>query len=96
MVVAILDKLYNGFVIDYKTRAVISQYAENVYFGKPSGLLDQMASSAGGLVNVDFRLEDPEVHPMSFDFAAHGYALVVTATGGSHADLTDDYAAIPA
>ena len=96
LVVAILDKLYNGFVIDYKTRAVISQYAENVYFGKPSGLLDQMASSAGGLVNVDFRQEDPEVHPMNYDFAAHGYALVVTATGGSHADLTDDYAAIPA
>ena len=96
MVVAILDALYNGFTIDYKTRAQMSQYAENVYFGKPSGLLDQMASSAGGLVNVDFRNEDPEVRPMGFDFAAHGYALVVVATGGSHADLTDDYAAIPA
>ena len=96
MVVAILDTLYNGSSIDYKTRAQVSQYAENVYFGKPSGLLDQMASSAGGLVNVDFRLDDPEVRPMSFDMAAHGYALVVVATGGSHADLTDDYAAIPA
>lgn len=96
MTVAILDALYNGFTIDYKTRAKISQYAENVYFGKPSGLLDQMASSAGGLVNVDFRLDDPEVRPMSFDFAQHGYALVVVTTGGSHADLTDDYAAIPA
>lgn len=96
MTVAILDELYNGFQIDYKTRAQISQYAENVYFGKPSGLLDQMASSAGGLVNVDFRQDDPEVRPMAFDFATHGFSLVVVATGGSHADLTDDYAAIPA
>ncbi len=96
MACAILDQLYNGFVIDFVTRAKISQYAENVYFGKPSGLLDQMASSAGGLVTVDFRNEDPEVRALSFDFAQYGYALVVVATGGSHADLTDDYAAIPA
>ena len=96
MVCAILDSLYNGFVIDYKTRAKISQYAENIYFGKPSGLLDQMASSAGGLVTVDFKNEDPDVRALSYDFAAKGSALVVVATGGSHADLTDDYAAIPA
>ncbi len=95
MTCAILDALYNGFTMDYIQRAKISQFAENVYFGKPSGLLDQMASSAGGLVTVDFRHEDPEVHPLSFDFAEYGYALVVVATGGSHADLTDDYAAIP-
>ena len=96
MVCAILDQLYNGFTLDFVTRAKISQYAENVYFGKPSGLLDQMASSAGGLVTVDFRNDDPEVRALSFDFAKYGYALVVVATGGSHADLTDDYAAIPA
>ncbi len=96
LVCAILDKIYNGFAIDFITRAKISQYAENVYFGKPSGLLDQMASSAGGLVTVDFRNDDPDVRAMSFDFAKYGYSLVVVATGGSHADLTDDYAAIPA
>jgi galactokinase len=96
MVCAILDQLYNGFSLDFITRAKISQYAENVYFGKPSGLLDQMASSAGGLVTVDFRNDDPEVRAMNFDFAKYGYSLVVVATGGSHADLTDDYAAIPA
>ena len=96
MVCAILDQLYNGFVIDFITRAKISQYAENVYFGKPSGLLDQMASSAGGLVTVDFRNDDPDVRAMNFDFAKYDYSLVVVATGGSHADLTDDYAAIPA
>ncbi len=95
MVVAILDALYNGFVIDFKTAAKISQYAENVYFGKPSGLLDQMASAAGGLVTIDFKNDDPDVRAMKYDFAARGYALVVVATGGSHADLTDDYAAIP-
>ena len=96
MTCAILDALYNDFSIDFIQRAKISQYAENVYFGKPSGLLDQMASSAGGLVTVDFRNDDPEVRAMSFDFAKYGYSLVVVATGGSHADLTDDYAAIPA
>ncbi len=96
MTCAILDQLYNDFSIDFITRAKISQYAENVYFGKPSGLLDQMASSAGGLVTVDFRNDDPEVRALSFDFTQYGYALVVVATGGSHADLTDDYAAIPA
>ena len=95
MVCAVLDALYNDLSIDYKLRAKISQHAENVYFGKPSGLLDQMASSAGGLVTVDFKNDDPDVRPMNFNFAAQGYALVVVATGGSHADLTDAYAAIP-
>ena len=96
LICAIFDQLYNGFSIDFVTRAKIAQYAENVYFGKPSGLLDQMASSAGGLVTVDFRNDDPEVRALHFDFAKYGYALVVVATGGSHADLTDEYAAIPA
>ena len=96
LVSAILDELYNGFTVDYKTRAKISQYAENVYFGKPSGLLDQMASAAGGLVTVDFKHDDPDVRAMKYDFAKRGYSLVVVGTGGSHADLTDEYAAIPA
>lgn len=93
---AILDALYNGSVIDSKTQAKIGQYAENVYFGKPSGLLDQMASATGGLVYIDFKHDDPEVRPMAYDFAQKGYALVVVGTGGSHDDLTDEYAAIPA
>ncbi len=96
MVSAILDQLYNGFRMDYVTRAKVSQYAENAYFGKPSGLLDQMASAAGGLVTVDFGAEEPAVRSLSYDFAKKGYALVVVGTGGSHADLTADYAAIPA
>lgn len=97
MLTGVLDALYNRFDMPFVLRAQISQRAENVYFGKPSGLLDQMASAAGGLVTVDFRNPDkPEVTPLQFDFAKKGYALVVVATGGSHADLTDQYSAIPA
>lgn len=97
MLTGVLDCLYNRFDMPYTLRAQISQRAENVYFGKPSGLLDQMASAAGGLVTVDFRDPGkPEVRPLQYDFSRDGLELVVVATGGSHADLTDEYAAIPA
>ena len=97
MLTGVLDSLYNRFDMPYVLRAQISKRAENEWFGKPSGLLDQMASAAGGLVTVDFRDTDhPEVEAISYDFARKGYALVVGATGGSHANLTDQYAAIPA
>ncbi len=92
---AILDALYNGWIVEAKVRAQISQYAENVYFGKPSGLMDQMASSVGGLTYIDFKTTDPKLVEISYDFAAHGMALVVVNTGGSHDDLTPAYAAIP-
>ncbi len=96
MLCAIFDVLYNTGDIDFKRRAQIAQYAENVHFGKPSGLLDQMASAAGGLVFVDFKNnEEPKVKPLKYDFASKGYSLVVVNTGGSHANLTDHYAAIP-
>ena len=91
LIVAILDALYNGMTVDAITRAQISQYAENVYFGKPSGLMDQMASSVGGLVAIDFEAE-PKVTPLQMDLS--GYSLVVVNTGGSHDDLTADYAAV--
>lgn len=97
MLTGVLDGLFNRFDMPYVLRAQISKQAENDYFGKPSGLLDQMASAAGGLVTVDFRnTEQPEVEAISYDFSRRGYALVVVATGGSHANLTDQYAAIPA
>ena len=97
MLTGVLDALYNRFDMPYVLRAQISQRAENVFFGKPSGLLDQMASAAGGLVTVDFRdPAKPEVLPLQYDFAKKGYSLAVVATGGSHADLTDQYSAIPA
>ena len=94
LIAAILDGLYNGFVVDAKTRAVIAQKVENVYFGKPCGLMDQMASSVGGMVTIDFKEQDARVEAIACDFAAKGYALCVVNTGGDHGDLTDDYAAI--
>lgn len=75
--------------------AKIGQYAENVYFGKPCGLMDQMASAVGNLVTIDFfDKESPVVEPVDFDFAACGHALCIIDTRASHADLTDEYAAI--
>ena len=87
--------LFCGGELDAVTIAQLGQRAENVYFGKPSGLMDQMASSAGGLVYIDFQNDDPEVREISYDFAAKGYALVVVNSGGSHDNLTEFYAAIP-
>ncbi len=95
LICAIFDQLYAGNRLDAKKRAIISQYAENVYFGKPSGLMDQMASSVGGLCYIDFKETDPQVTALSYDFAKAGYQLVVINTGGSHDDLTPAYAAIP-
>lgn len=95
LVCAIFDALYNGWTMDAKVRAQISQFAENVYFGKPSGLMDQMASSVGGLTFMDFKDEQPKITEIAYDFAKHGLALVVVNAGGSHDDLTPDYAAIP-
>ena len=94
LVCAILDALYNGFTVDSTTRAQIAQYAENVYFGKPSGLMDQMACSTGGMIAIDFKNDDPQVTPMAFSFQDAGYSLVVVNTGGSHDNLTAEYAAI--
>lgn len=96
MTCAVFDALYNGWVMDAKVRAQVSQYAENMYFGKPSGLMDQMASSVGGLTYIDFKDEIAKIEEVSFDFSTHGMSLVVVNTGGSHDDLTHDYAAIPA
>ena len=76
--------------------AQIAQYAENVYFGKPCGLMDQMASSVGNLVEIDFLdPKAPEVMPLDFDFSATGYGLCIIDSQASHADLTEEYAAIP-
>ena len=76
--------------------ARIGQYAENVFFGKPCGLMDQMASAVGNLVTIDFfDKENPVIEPVNFDFAACGHALCIIDTGADHADLTDEYAAVP-
>lgn len=92
----ILNGMYNDGRLSGLELAQISQYSENVYFGKPSGLMDQAASALGGLVTIDFRKSEPRVENVDFDFASKGYALVVVGAGGNHADLTAEYAAIPA
>ena len=92
---AILNGLYNHGGVDPIAVAQVGQYAENVYFGKPCGLMDQTASSLGGFVTIDFRdAARPVVQRVAFDFAGSGYALVIVDTGGDHADLTPDYAAV--
>ena len=96
MLVAAFDALFNGWVIDAKLNARISQYAENVYFGKPSGLLDQTASAVGGLVALDFAPEIAEVEAISYDFGKKGYHVCVVSVGGEHGELTGAYASIPA
>ena len=92
----ILSGLYNDRSISAIEIAIIGQYAENVYFGKPCGLMDQMACSVGNLVHIDFKdPKNPEVEKLNFNMSEHGYSLCITDTKGSHADLTDEYAAVP-
>ena len=95
LICAILSALYNNNEIGAVQRAQCAQYAENVYFGKPSGLMDQMASSMGGMITIDFQTDDPVIEAIPYDFTAKGYAIVVVNSGGSHDDLTPYYAAIP-
>lgn len=93
----ILSGLYNDMSISAIEIAIIGQYAENIYFGKPCGLMDQMACSVGSLCHIDFENpSDPKVLKTSFDMDSAGYSLCITDTKGSHADLTPDYAAVPA
>lgn len=91
-----LSYLYNEGKISPVEIAQIGQYAENVYFGKPCGLMDQTASSVGGFVAIDFESPvRPIVERIPVDFARSGYKLCIVDTGGNHADLTGDYASVP-
>ncbi len=92
----IINHLFFDARVSQPEIAQIGQYAENVFFGKPCGLMDQMASAVGNLVTIDFFKKDaPAIHPVNFDFSACGHALCIIDTRASHADLTDEYAAIP-
>ena len=96
----LMGTIINGLFFDNKVSApeiaMIGQYAENVFFGKPCGLMDQTASSVGNLVTIDFFDKDhPVIEPVAFDFASCGHALCIIDTRASHADLTDEYAAVP-
>ncbi|MBQ8227838.1 MAG: galactokinase [Clostridia bacterium] len=92
---AILNGLYNDNKVSAVDIAKIAQYAENKYFNKPSGLMDQMASSVGGFISIDFEdTKNPVINKIDFDFGATGHSLCIVDTKGSHADLTDEYAAV--
>ena len=92
----IVNHLFFDGKVSQAEVAQIGQYAENVFFGKPCGLMDQTASAVGNLVTIDFfDKEHPAIRPVDFDFSACGHALCIIDTRASHADLTDEYAAIP-
>ena len=95
LVATIIDCFFGGGTLDPVERAKVGQYAENVYFGKPCGLMDQMGSSVGGAVAIDFAdPAAPVVKKVEYDFTRSGHALCIVDTGSCHADLTDDYADI--
>ena len=92
----ILNALYNNGEIPFGVIAEVAQHAENVFFGKPCGLMDQMACAAGGIVFIDFKDDrSPFVKSVPMDFDKSGYSVIVVKSGGNHAALTDQYAAIP-
>ena len=91
----IINHLFFDGRVSQAEVAQIGQYAENVFFGKPCGLMDQTASAVGNLVTIDFADTDhPDIRPVDFDFAASGHALCIIDSRADHADLTDEYAAV--
>jgi galactokinase len=96
LVGTIINHLFFDGKVSQPEIAMIGQYAENVFFGKPCGLMDQTASAVGNLVTIDFfDKEKPVIEPVDFDFASCGHALCIIDSGADHADLTDEYAAVP-
>ncbi len=96
MVGNILSHMYNDGGVDNVEIAKLAQYSENVFFGKPCGLMDQVACAVGGIVAIDFNdPKTPVIDKVSFDISGAGYNLCIVNTGGNHADLTDDYASVP-
>ena len=97
MIGNILSHLYNDGKVDNVEIAKLAQYAENQFFGKPCGLMDQVACACGGIVAIDFAdPSKPVIEQIDFDITGAGYNLCIINTGGNHADLTDDYASVPA
>ncbi len=97
MVGNILNHLYNGGTVSNVEIAKMSQFAENVYFGKPCGLMDQTACAVGGFITIDFKdPSSPVIEKLDFDLTAAGYRLCIVNTGGNHANLNADYASVPA
>ncbi len=97
MIGNILNHLYNNAALPNEELAKIAQYAENAYFGKPCGLMDQMACAVGGFVAIDFNdPKNPVIEPIAFSLTGAGLSLCIVNTGGNHADLNEDYASVPA
>lgn len=97
MIGNVLNYFYNDGKVSNVEIAKLSQYAENVYFGKPCGLMDQTACAVGGFVYIDFEKPSaPVIEPIDFSLTAAGYSLCIVNTGGNHADLNEDYASVPA
>lgn len=95
MMGTIINCLFFDGKVSQPEIAMIGQYAENVFFGKPCGLMDQTASAVGGMVTIDFAKKDaPDIQRVDFDFASCGHALCIIDSGADHADLTDEYAAV--
>ncbi len=96
LVGAMISHLFNDGKVDPVVNAIVGQWSENNYFGKPCGLMDQTACSVGGFITIDFKdPANPVVKALDFDFMKTGYALVITDTGGDHANLNDEYASLP-
>lgn len=96
LICTILNTFYNEGTLNAVEMGKIGKYAENKFWNKPSGLLDQIACAYGGLISIDFENpEEPQIEPVTYRFDQDGYALVIVNTGGNHADLTEDYAAVP-
>ncbi len=97
MIGNILSHVYNDGKVDNVEIAKLAQFSENQFFGKPCGLMDQMACAVGGIIAIDFAdPKAPIIEKVDFDITAAGYNLCIVNTGGNHADLTDDYASVPA
>lgn len=95
LIAAVLNDLYNQGELQPVLLAQIGQYAENEYFGKPCGLMDQITCAVGGFVTIDFQdLANPFVKKVDYDFASNGYRLVIVDTAGDHAGLNDEYQAL--
>jgi len=96
MIGNIINHLYNGGEVSNVEIAKMAQFAENVYFGKPCGLMDQTACAVGGFISIDFKdPADPIIEKQDFDLSKAGYDLCIVDTGGNHADLNEDYASVP-
>ena len=96
LICSMINEFFNDGKVDVVTYAHVGKYAENKYWNKGSGLLDQMACAVGGLITIDFKNpEAPVVEKIDFDFGAQDHSLIIVQTGKGHADLSEEYSSIP-